>query len=103
MSNRNVHVWKSVTAEGAKREVRAEKFGGKWRIQAKVKGDERWTYYDVPEMDDLLELHDILFRKYQRKRLAHSDVLDVEKMIRDRGGKIAPVEEEVEEMDEGDS
>jgi hypothetical protein len=87
MNNRNTHVWKSTTEEGEKREVRAEKFGGRWRIQAKLRGEEAWTYYDAPPLADLLELHDVLWRKYQRKRLPFEDVAAVEKMIRDLGGE----------------
>jgi hypothetical protein len=68
--------------------VRAEKFGGHWRIQAKNDGDFSWTYYDMPLLEDLVQLHDILFRKYQRKRLPYEDVAAVEKLIRDRGGDI---------------
>ena len=83
---RNVHIWKTTTEEGAKREVRAEKFGGKWRLQAKIKGEEDWTYYDAPLVEDLIELRDVLWRKYQRKHLAWEDVAAVEKLIRDAGG-----------------
>lgn len=83
---RNVHVWKHKTAEGEKREVRAEKFGGNWRVQAKLKQDVSWTYYDTPELEDLIELRLILWNKYQRKHLAWEDVAAVEKMIKERGG-----------------
>ena len=86
MGSRNIHVWKHTTEDGEKREVRAEKFGGRWRIQAKLKHDEKWTYYDVAEMEDLIELRRILFNKYQRKHLAYEDVAAVESMIRERGG-----------------
>ena len=83
---RNIHVWKHTTDEGERREVRAEKFGGRWRIQAKLKSEENWTYYDVAELEDLIELRRVLFNKYQRKHLAFEDVAAVEKMILDRGG-----------------
>jgi hypothetical protein len=36
-------------------------------------------------MEDLKELHDVLFRKYQRRRAAYEDVVLIEKMIKDRG------------------
>ena len=83
---RNTHVWKTTTAEGEKREVRAEKFGKRWRVPAKVKGDASWTYYDNPPLEDLIELRDVLFRKYQRKHLSYDDLAAVEKMVTDRGG-----------------
>ena len=44
---------KTQTEEGEKREVRAERFGKRWRLQAKVKGEESWTYYEVPLLSDL--------------------------------------------------
>ena len=56
---RNLHTWKTTTDDGEKREVRAEKFGKRWRLQAKVKGEENWTYYDDPLLPDLLELREV--------------------------------------------
>ncbi len=90
-NNRNVHVWKSTTEEGEKREVRAEKFGGNWRFQAKLRGEENWTYYEAPPLADLLELHDVLWRKYQSASgLLSEDVAAVEKMdfSRERGEEV---------------
>jgi hypothetical protein len=80
----NKHVWQEVTDEGAKREVRATKFGGVWKIQSKLKGETVWTYYDEPSIADLEALHDVLFRKYQRRRAAYEDVVLIEKMIKER-------------------
>ena len=77
------HIWTEKDAEGRKREVRATKFGGKWRLQAKTAGDPDWTYYDRPLLEDLLQLKDIVFRKYQRRRASADDVAAVEKLIRD--------------------
>lgn len=91
MAARNIHVWKSTTAEGEKRELRAEKFGGKWRLQAQVKGEDSWTYYDSPEIPDLLELREVLWRKYQRKRVTFDDITTVEKLIKERGGTFEPL------------
>jgi hypothetical protein len=84
----NIHIWKETTAEGEKREVRAVKFGGIWKIQSKLKHDEHWTYHDPPLMEDLRELHDVLFRKYQRRRAAYEDVVLIEKMIKLREGDV---------------
>jgi hypothetical protein len=89
---RNIHVWKHNTEDGEKREVRAEKFGGNWRIQSKLKHDERWTYHDEPPLEDLIELRRVLWNKYQRKHLAFEDVAAVDKLILDRGGSIEPAE-----------
>jgi hypothetical protein len=77
----NQHAWKHVTDEGEKREVRAVKFGGVWRFQAKLRGETTWTYFDEPPIEDLETFHDILFRKYQRRRAAYEDVVVLEKWI----------------------
>jgi len=66
---------------GRKREVRATKFGGMWRFQAKTAGDLDWTYYERPLLDDLLALKEILARKYQRRRASDEDVRSVERLI----------------------
>ncbi|HEX8312036.1 MAG TPA: hypothetical protein VF614_12005 [Chthoniobacteraceae bacterium] len=85
---RNLHVWKTKTEEGERREVRAEKFGKRWRLQAKVKGEENWTYYETPLLADLLELRDVLWRKYQRKHLSWEDVGQVDRLIVEAGGEV---------------
>ena len=81
---RNVHVWKTVGEDGEKREARAERFGGKWRFQAKRRSEAVWTYYDSPSVEDLEALRDILWRKYQRKRLPWDDVEDLDRMLEER-------------------
>jgi hypothetical protein len=75
------HIWTEKDAEGRKREVRATKFGGKWRLQAKVSDEGDWTYYDPPLLDDLLKLKEIVARKYQRRRATADDVASVDKLI----------------------
>ena len=85
---RNYHVWKTKDADGIKREVRAEKFGKKWRLQSQCTGEGVWTYYDSPLLEDLLALHDVLWRKYQRKHLAYEDLAAVGKLIEEAGGEV---------------
>ena len=72
--------------QGARREVRATKFGGAWRFQAKTTGDLDWTYYERPLPEDLLTLKEILVRKYQRRRVSMEDLTSVEKLIEQQGG-----------------
>lgn len=81
---RSQHIWTERDEHGSKREVRATRFGGKWRLQAKTTGDLDWTYYERPLLEDLLALKDILFRKYQRRRASSEDVASVEKLIDDQ-------------------
>ena len=81
---RSQHIWTERDDQGSKREVRATKFGGKWRLQAKTTGDLDWTYYESPLLEDLLALKEILARKYQRRRASSEDVTSVEKLIADQ-------------------
>ena len=81
---RSQHIWTEKDEQASKREVRATKFGGTWRFQAKTAGDLDWTYYDRPLLDDLLALKDILERKYQRRRASSEDVAAVKKLIADQ-------------------
>jgi hypothetical protein len=83
---RSQHIWTEKDADGCKREVRATKFGGVWRLQSKTAGDLEWTYYDVPLLGDLLMLKEIVFRKYQRRRASAEDVAAIEKLIKERTG-----------------
>ena len=82
---RSQHIWTEKDEEGRKREVRATKFGGKWRLQAKIAGELDWTYYDQPPMEDLLKLKEIIGRKYQRRRASADDVASVDKLLADWG------------------
>jgi hypothetical protein len=77
----NKHVWTEITDDGEKREVRATKFGGRWKIQSKRKGESSWIYHDEPLLEDLKQLHQILQRKYQRRRASYEDVVTIEQMI----------------------
>ena len=70
--------------QGAKREVRATKFGGSWRFQAKTANDLEWTYYEHALLEDLLALKEILVRKYHRRRASAEDVTSIEKIIQEQ-------------------
>jgi hypothetical protein len=80
------HIWTEKDRHGKKREVRATKFGGAWRLQSKIVGETEWTYYDSPLLHDLLRLKEIVARKYQRRRASIEDVISVEKLIADQHG-----------------
>ena len=81
---RSRHIWTERDEHGSNREVRATRFGGRWRLQAKTAGDIDWTYYERPLLNDLLALKEILMRKYQRRRASNEDVASVEKLIADQ-------------------
>jgi hypothetical protein len=75
------HIWTEKDTEGRKREVRATKFGGFWRLQSKAAGDLNWTYHDPPLLGDLVKLKEIIARKYRRRRASADDVVAIDKLI----------------------
>ena len=83
---RSQHIWTDRNQNGEKREVRATKFGGVWRFQAKTAVEVGWTYYEQPLLEDLLALKEILVRKYQRRRASSDDVASVDKLIEEQHG-----------------
>ena len=80
------HIWTEKDEDGRKREVRATKFGGNWRLQAKAADEPEWTYYEQPVLEDLLKLKEIIARKYRRRRASADDVASVDQLIRNQTG-----------------
>ena len=75
------HVWTERAEDGEKREIRATRFGGIWRLQSKRHGDESWTYHDRPLLDDLRSLKAIIERKYRRRRATADDLASVDCLL----------------------
>lgn len=78
---RNRHAWTERDEDGVKREVEASKERGRWRLRFKAAGDEHWTPLDPPSREVLETLRDILWRKYQRRRASHEDVVLADQML----------------------
>jgi len=78
------HSWTDKDEDGRKREVRATKFGGAWRLQSKSADDDRWTYHDFPLPEDLRKLKEVIDRKYRRRRASAEDVASVDKLIKEQ-------------------
>ena len=81
------HIWTEKDEDGGKREVRATKFGGAWQFQAKSSDEDTWTYYDLPLIEDLRTLRDVVERKYRRRRASAEDLASVEKLLKEREGE----------------
>ncbi|MGB7342640.1 MAG: hypothetical protein WBD20_00355 [Pirellulaceae bacterium] len=74
------HEWREDTDEGV-RVVRVSHHAGKWTLQSKLKSADEWTQFPVIDLEDLETLREIIFNKYQRNRLPHEQVLQVEALI----------------------
>ena len=75
------HEWREKTEEGETRLVTATRHGGKWQLQSRLKSEDEWTRFEKIELDDLETLLDIISRKYQRNRVPHEHVQEIETMI----------------------
>ena len=80
--NMKKHEWREKTEEGETRLVTVIQHGGKWRIQSRLKTETEWTQFPVIPLDDLETLREILWNKYQRSRVPHEHVLEIDKMIK---------------------
>lgn len=75
------HEWREKTEEGETRLVTATRHGGKWSLRSRLKSEDEWTDFPTIELDDLETLLDVVSRKYQRRRVPHEQVLEVEALI----------------------
>ena len=82
------HEWREKTDEGSVRLVRVTHHGGKWELKSRLKSEEEWTKFKTIPLEDLESLHEILFNKYQRSRVPHDHVLQIEALI--KSAKASP-------------
>lgn len=76
------HEWREREEDGV-RTYRAKFHGGKWAMSSKLKSDEEWTYHDPMQRPELELLRDVLWRKYQRGRLPHKHIEQIDAMLED--------------------
>ena len=79
---RNLHAWKTRTKERGRREVRAQLHGKRWSFSERYQDELDWSPVEKPSLEDMEQLHEVLFNKYQRKHLAWDHVQSVEQWIK---------------------
>ncbi len=89
--------WRDRFEDGTARRVRAVHHGGKWTVheqavlpRSRIADDPRsaWTRLDPVPPPDLYELRGHLWRRYQRRRATHEEIVAIDTMIEDAGGEI---------------
>ena len=79
-----IHDWKDRTYTGENRLWRATKHGGDWKFMSRLqKSEEGWTTHEKMEIEDLKLFREVLFNKYQRRRIPWEDVVAIDNMIED--------------------
>ncbi|MGI8603649.1 MAG: hypothetical protein ACR2OZ_11710 [Verrucomicrobiales bacterium] len=75
------HHWKVRTERGP-RFYKASRFARRWTIQTRLKGEEIWTGLTEPFAATVLEpLRDLLWAKYQRRRLPFEVVREIDLLL----------------------
>ena len=75
------HEWRETTEDGETRLVTATRHAGKWQLRSRLKSESEWTNFPTIDLEDLETLHEIISRKYQRNRVPHGQVLEIETLI----------------------
>jgi hypothetical protein len=75
------HEWRQNTEEGGTRLVCISRHAGKWQLRSRLKSDAEWTKVPSIPLDDLETLREILLKKYQRDRVPHEHILEVDALI----------------------
>ena len=84
VSYMKIHDWKDRTDTGENRLWRATKHGGDWKFMSRLqKSEEGWTTHEKMEIEDLKIFREVLFNKYQRRRIPWEDVVTIDNMIED--------------------
>ena len=76
------HEWRENTDEGEVLLVTAKRHLGKWTLQTRLKSAEEWTQVPVIPLESLEYLREILWKKYQRRRIPHEHVLEIDALIK---------------------
>lgn len=75
------HEWREKNEDGEVRLVTATRHAGKWQLQSRLKSEDQWTKFEKIQLEDLETLLDIIERKYQRNRVPHEQVKEIEMLI----------------------
>ena len=76
-----IHEWRDETDDGEQRTVRATLHGKQWRFEARLKSEPDYTEVPRPPLEWLHDLRDVLWNKYQRRRVPHEQVARLDVLI----------------------
>ena len=77
------HEWHEATSGDDKRYYRATHHAGRWKFETTLASEEEWHSADPPDRDFLQGLREVLWRKYQRGRVPHRLLVEIDEMIED--------------------
>lgn len=90
MTKNQIHEWHDRTEDGLRRYVRGYWNSREWTIRVLNKEEGEWQLIENPSVELWLALRDVLWRKYQRKRLPVKFIQKVDAILEDLGVKAEP-------------
>ncbi len=88
MTKNQTHEWHERVEEGGKRYMRAHWDSRQWRFQVLEPDAEGWARIEQPGAAEYLALRDVLWRKYQRKRIPFKFIERVDAILESLGVTI---------------
>jgi hypothetical protein len=87
MTKNQIHEWHERLEDGRKQYIRAYWDSREWLFRVAHPDGETWMPLENPAPERWLELRDLLFRKYQRKKLPWKYVEQLDKKLEGMGLK----------------
>ena len=87
MTKNQIHEWHERMEDGRKRYIRAHWNSREWLFRLAHPDGEAWMPMQ-PNLETWLALRDVLFRKYQRKRLPIKHLQTVDNVLEDLGWRV---------------
>ncbi len=73
--------WTTKRDDGSKYDVRVTWFSGRFKLQFKERGADRWEYDRVPTREDLETFLDAIQRRYQRREATLKELEEAQRMV----------------------
>lgn len=87
MTKNQIHEWHERIEDGRKQYIRARWNSREWVFHLAHPDGEEWAPMP-PTLETWLALRDVLFRKYQRKRLPIKHLQTVDTVLADQGWRV---------------
>ena len=84
--------WTTKRDDGSRYDVRVTWFSGKFKLQFKERGAEKWEYDRQPNAEDWATFLDAIERRYTRRQATYKELEQARKMVKDAELANPPLE-----------
>lgn len=82
--------WTTKRDDGSRYDVRVTWFSGKFKLQFKERGADRWEYDRTPTAEDWATFLDAIERRYQRRQATLKELEEAKRMVKEAGVEGQP-------------